>query len=144
MKIQRTKQAYRSGQPLNEEGFSYLEILLSVLILAIAVSAMLSAYSPAIFSGSEEETAVFANQARGTLNRLASLEFRTLDNLIRNNQADPVDLTALFGADETFTFRGNTYTPAASITNQGGEPGGLLELVVKIHHVKVRTLKSDH
>jgi type II secretory pathway pseudopilin PulG len=144
MKCQQSFRTDRTGR-VRTGGFSYIEIIFSVLILSIAVSSMISAYSPAIFSGNEQQMAVFANRARGTLNRLVCLEYGTLNNLVRNNLANPVDLTALFGSGaETFTFQGRTYTPIATITNQGGSSGGLLELTVRIQQVEVRTLKSDY
>ena len=127
---------------LNSKGFTFLEIILVVLILAIAIVPMVRAFAPAVMSAStEEETAVFTNQARGTLNRVMALDFDTLSN----NQGNPVDLAALFGsaaeaAKETFSFNGENHTPSLAITDASVGLGGLLQLTVRIDHVSLSTL----
>lgn len=137
---------YRAVQ--NDRGFTLFEIIVSVLILAIAIVPMVNAFNPAILSfysiSDEEETAVFSNQARGTLNRIAALDFDTLST----NQGDPVNLVSLFGSSneadkETFIFKGQSYTPAVAITDASGGAGGLLELTVTVGHVSFKTLKAD-
>lgn len=138
--------ATRAAAPLNSRGFTFLEIMLVVLILAIAIVPMVRAFAPAILTANtDEETAVFANQARGTLNRVMALDFDTLDN----NQGDPVDLAALFGSaaeadKETFTFKGKNYTPTVAITDASGGLGGLLQLTVTAEQVRFATLKSQY
>ena len=130
----------------NTKGFTFLEILLVVLLLAIAIVPMLRAFSPAVSSAdSIEETAVFANQTRGTMNRVMALDFDTLSN----NQGDPVDWVSLFGsaaeaAKENFQFRGENYTPTVAITDASGGPGGLLQLTVTVDHVRLTTLKAEY
>jgi len=136
----------RALAPLNCRGFTFLEIILVVLILAIALVPMVRAFAPAVLTAStDEETAVFANQARGTLNRVMAFDFDTL----YNNQGDPVNLTALFGSaaeadKETFSFKGNNYTPSVAITEASGGLGGLLQLTVTLEHVRFATLKSQY
>lgn len=138
--------ATRAAAPLNSRGFTFLEIMLVVLILAIAIVPMVRAFAPAVLTtNTDEETAVFANQARGTLNRVMALDFDTLDN----NQGDPVDLAALFGSaaeadKETFTFKGKNYTPTVAITDASGGLGGLLQLTVTAEQVRFATLKSQY
>ena len=138
--------ATRAAAPFNSRGFSFLEIMLVVLILAIAIVPMVRAFAPAVLTAStDEETAVFANQARGTLNRVMALDFDTLDN----NQGDPVDLAVLFGSaaeadKETFTFKGKNYTPTVAITDASGGLGGLLQLAVTAEQVRFATLKSQY
>ncbi|MGD8504063.1 MAG: hypothetical protein PVH49_10675 [Syntrophobacterales bacterium] len=129
----------------NARGFTYMEIIIAVLLLAVAIVPMVSAYAPGILSTSgEEATTVFTNQARGTLNRLAAFDFATLDA----NRGDPVgDLAGLFGSQaeadrETFTFKGETLTPTISITDASGGVGGLLQLTVSLNHVQLTTLKA--
>lgn len=130
----------------NNKGFTLVEIIIAVALLAIAIVPMVSAYGPAIFSTStEEETAVFTNQARGTLNRVAALDFPILDN----NQGNPVDLVTLFGsaaeaAKETFSLEGNTYTPMVAIADVSGGLGGLLEITVTLDQVSLITLKTEY
>jgi prepilin-type N-terminal cleavage/methylation domain-containing protein len=128
------------------EGFTLVEIILAVVLLAIAISPMVSAFAPAIFStGGEEEMVVFTNQARGTLNRVISLDFQTLNS----NQGDPVNLSTLFGTQaeadkEAFSFKGASYTPTVAITDASGGDGGLLELTVTLDYVSLRTLKAEY
>ena len=131
---------------MNSRGFTFLEIMLVVLILAIAIVPMVRAFAPAVLTAStDEETTVFANQARGTLNRVMALDFDTLDN----NQGDPVDLAALFGSaaeadKETFSLKGKNYTPTVAITDASGGLGGLLQLTVSAEQVRFATLKSQY
>ena len=131
---------------VSNKGFTLLEIIFAVLLLAIAIVPMMNAYAPAIFSTSgEEERAVFTNRARATLNRVAALEYSRLNE----NQGKPVDLATLFGsadeaAKETFALKGTSYTPVVVITDQGGGDGGLLEVEVTINYVSLKTLKTEY
>ena len=133
-------------QRLNCRGLTFLEILLVVLILAVAIVPMVRAFAPAVLTAStDEETAVFANQARGTLNRVTVLDFDTLND----HQGDPVDLATLFDSaaeadKETFSFKGKDYTPTVAITDASGGLGGLLQLTVTLEHVRFATLKSQY
>jgi prepilin-type N-terminal cleavage/methylation domain-containing protein len=130
----------------NSDGFTLVEIMLVVLILAIAIVPMVRAFSPAVSTArAEEETVVYTNQARGTLNRVMALDF----DILNDNQGDPVDLAALFGsaaegAKETFTYNGKDYTPTVSITDASGGQGGLLQLAAKIGQIRFATLKSQY
>ena len=136
----------RAFLPLNRRGFTFLEIMLVVLILAIAIVPMVRAFAPAVLTASaDEESAVFANQARGTLNRVMAFDFDTLNN----NQGDPVNLAALFGSaaeadKETFSFKGINYTPTVAISDASGGLGGLLQLSVTLEQVRFVTLKSQY
>lgn len=128
------------------KGFTFLEIILVVLVLAIAIVPMLRAFSPAVSSAdSIKETAVFMNQARGTMNRVMAIDFDTLNS----NQGDPVDLVSLFGsaaeaAKEDFQFRGDNHTPTVVIADASGGPGGLLQLTVVVDNVRLTTLKAEY
>lgn len=128
----------------NNSGFTFLEITLVVLLLAIAIVPMMQAFAPAISSAdSVRETAVFINQARGTMNRVMALDFATLDS----NQGDPVDLVSLFGsaaeaAKEDFQLKGENYTPTVVIADASGGPGGLLKIAVTVDYVHLTTLKT--
>ena len=130
----------------DNKGFTFLEIILVVLILAIAIVPMVRAFSPAASSANtEEETTVFTNQARGTLNRVMALDFDTLNS----NQGATVDLATLFGggaeaAKESFTFKGENYTPTVAITDASGGAGGLLQLTVTISHIQLATRKAQY
>lgn len=128
------------------KGFTLLEITLVVLILAIAIVPMVRAFAPAAISANtEEETTVFTNQARGTLYRVMALDFDTLNS----NQGAAVDLATLFGgaaeaAKESFTFKGENYTPTVAITDASGGAGGLLELTVTLSHIQLSTRKAQY
>jgi Tfp pilus assembly protein PilE len=128
----------------NSKGFTFLELILIVLVLAVAIVPMVRAFAPAVKSAdTDEEAAVFANQARGTISRVAALDFDTLNS----NQGDPVDLAALFGsaaeaAKESFTYQGQSYTPSVAITDASGGLGGLLQLTVTMDHASFTTLKT--
>ena len=130
----------------NNKGFTLFEIILAVLLLAIAIVPMLNAYSPAIFSiKGEEETAVFTNQARSTLNRTVALGFTTLDS----NKGNPVNLAVLFGSTEeadkeTFSLKDTSYTPVVSISDVSGGDGGLLEITMTVDRVTLKTLKAEY
>jgi prepilin-type N-terminal cleavage/methylation domain-containing protein len=127
-------------------GYSLVEVLVAIFILAIAIVPMVDAFKPALIStGSNERLAVFANQARGTLNRAVSLDYATLNNHL----GSPVDLGSLFGsgseaAKETFTFKGTSYLPTLSIADASAGAGGLLEIMVTIEEATFKTLKAEY
>ena len=133
-------------QRLNREGFTFLEIILVVLVLAIAIVPMVRAFAPGVVSANtEEETTVFSNQARGTLNRVMALDF----DILNSNQGTAVDLATLFGggaeaAKEYFNFKGENYTPTVAIADASGGAGGLLQLTVTISHIHLTTLKAQY
>jgi len=135
----------RAGGGEDHRGFTLLEIVLAIFILGIALAPMIGAFSPVLQSTrAAEETAVFTNQARWTLSRVAALDFLTLSS----NQGDPVNLRDLFGSvpeanKENFTFNGQTFTPTVSISDASGGSGGLLRLAVTIDRVSLSTLKAN-
>ena len=133
------------GASVSNKGFTLLEIIFAVLLLATAIVPLLNAYAPALLSTeSQEERAVFTNRARATLNRVASLDFARLND----NQGNPVDLASLFGspdeaAKETFVLKGTSYTPIVAITDKSAGDGGLLQVEVTVNYVTLRTLKAE-
>ncbi len=142
--VSETKMGQNMRSIKSDQGFTLIEILIAILILAVAIVPMLEAYLPALHAtSSNEETMVLANQVRGTLDRVAALDFETLTN----NQGDPVDLVTLFGsteeaAKETFTLNGENYTPVVAITDASGGTGGLLQLTVTVSYVSLETLRA--
>ena len=128
------------------QGFTLLEIILAVLILGIAIAPMMSAFAPALLStGSEEETAVFTNQARGTLNRVISLDF----DILHAHQGTPADLVALFSSTaeadkETFSLNSFSYSPIVSIADVSAGSGGLLEITTTVDRISLKTLKAEY
>jgi len=131
--------------PNDHQGFSLIEIVFTLLILVVAIVPMLNAYSPAIFATAyEEEKSVFTNQARGTLSRVAALDFRILNELVQTGQTNPVNLSSLFGTEESFSFRGSDYAPTVLITDQGGSYGGLLEITVIVSYVSLKAFRADY
>ncbi len=134
------------GRRGESNGFTLVEILIAVLIMVIAVVPLMQAFGPALFSTrTEEGITVFANQARHTVNRVAALDFETLNTLVQDNQANPVNLDALFGAgQESFSFRGGTYTPRVVITDASAGSGGLLDIVVSIGEITMTISKAKY
>jgi len=126
-------------------GFTLFEIILTLLILAIAIVPMMNAFAPALLAtGQGEEQAVLTGQARRTLNRVGSLDFRSLEA----NQGNPANLAALFGSQaeadlETLVYLGATYTPVVAVTDASGGAGSLLELTVTLKTVRLQTLKAN-
>ena len=133
-------------KPASDCGFSLVEILVAVMILAMAIVPIISAIGPAVkTTAAEAQFAVFTNQARATLNRLLSLDFATLSA----NQSDDVDLAALFGSAaeanlENFLLNGKLHTPTVAITDASGGAGGLLRLAGTINQVRLTTLKAEY
>lgn len=131
---------------LNPKGFTLFEILMAVLLLAVAIAPILNAFTPAmITTGNEAQLTVFNQYARGTLNRTAVLDFKVLNTY----KGDPVVLSDLFGstdeaAKETFSFQGESHTPAVAIVDQSGGEGGLLEISVTLGSVNLKTLKAEY
>jgi prepilin-type N-terminal cleavage/methylation domain-containing protein len=134
-----------------DEGLTLIEVAVALLILSIAITPLMGSFRAALTTaGSEERQAVFTNQARGTLYRIAALDFADLNG----NQGNPVDLAVLFGsatepkpaeaAKEEFVFQGITYTPQLAISDASGGVGGLLELSVTVAEINLKTLKADY
>jgi len=72
-----------------------------------------------------------------------------ISTTLNSNQGDPVDLVSLFGsaeeaAKETFSYKGENYTPTVAITDASGGAGGLLELAVTLDYVSLKTLKGEY
>jgi prepilin-type N-terminal cleavage/methylation domain-containing protein len=128
----------------NQKGFTLFEVILVVFILVIAVAPMINAFGPSLFAtAGEETTIVSANYARQTLNRVAALDFKTLDSLVQNGQSNPVNLDTLFGAgQESFVFKGTTCVPKVVIADASGGAGGLLEITLTLNQVTLKTLKA--
>jgi len=115
-----------------------------LFLISIAIVPMMQAYLPVFHAThAREEMLVFANQARGTLDRITAANFAALDN----NRGDPVDLAAIFGsaaeaAKETFTLNGTSHTPSVAIVDASAGAGGLLQVRVTVGHVSLTTLKA--
>lgn len=127
-------------------GFTLFEVVLAIFILLTAIVPMINAFGPSLFATvSEEATIVFTNYARQTLNRVAVLDFKILNNLVLNNQANPVNLNILFAdGKEAFSLRGTNYIPTVIITDASAGAGGLLEITVTLNQVVLKTLKADY
>jgi prepilin-type N-terminal cleavage/methylation domain-containing protein len=132
----------------NRRGFTLFEIILALLILAVAIVPMMNAFAPALLAtGQGEEQAVLTGQARRTINRLTDLDFRSLD-ANRGNPLTAEQLIALFGNQaevdkESFVYLGATYAPVVAIADASGGSGSLLELTVTLKTVSLQTLKAN-
>jgi len=142
----RNREALRGGRIGGRPGFTLVEVLVVLVLLALATIPMISAFAPAASSARiEEAEAVFANRARGTLNRVLMLDYARLST----NQGAAVNLSQLFGsaaeaAKERFVLRGVTYTPVVAISDAGGGTGGLLRISVKVGTVELATLRAEY
>jgi len=131
---------------IDDRGFSLAEILVAVVILALAIVPIITAIGPAVeTTAAEAQFSVITNQVRATLNRLLTVDFATLSN----NQGTDVDLSGLFGSTaeanlEKFLLNGKSYTPTVTITDASGGAGGLLQLTVTIDQVRLTTLNADY
>jgi len=136
---------------LRQAGFSLLEVMLVVILMALALVPMLNAFrQPLQATRFQEESTHCANRAAGTLARISAMAFTALDA----NQGDPVDLAALFGwpgepkadeaAKETFVLDGSSVTPSVAIADASGGAGGLVELSVTVRDVTFKTLKAEY
>jgi len=128
------------------DGFSIVEVVVVCLILAIAIVPMVLSFVPARRAvAAERRLTVFTNRARGTLYRIRTVDYDTL----LQHAGDPVDLAALFGsadeaARESFVLQGSNYTPNVVVQNISGSIGGLLEIVVSVEDVTLRTMKAEY
>ena len=129
-----------------QSGLSLLEMLMVLVLLAVAIIPMLQAFSPTIASQSaEERSLVFHNRARGTLSRVMCFPFSALDA----RKSNQVNLVALFGsageaARESFAFRGTNWQPRIAITDASGGTGGLLRVSVSLENLTLSALKADY
>ena len=127
-------------------GFSLLEMLMVLVLLAVAIVPMLNAFRPTLMSASAEEgSLVFQNRARGTLSRVMTNNFSALDA----RKSNRVDLVTLFGsageaAKESFAFRGTNWQPGIAIADASGGTGGLLRVSVTMEQVTLSELKADY
>jgi prepilin-type N-terminal cleavage/methylation domain-containing protein len=130
----------------NRKGFTLVETVVAVFILVIAVAPMIQAFGPSLFAtASEEAVIVLTSYARQTLNRVAALDFKTLNDLVRTGQANPVNLDTLFGTgQESFVFKGASCVPTVVITDASGGNGGLLEITSTVNQITLQTLKAGH
>jgi len=135
----------------NDKGLTLIEVAVALFILSIVIIPLMDSFRAALITtGGEERQAVFTNQARGTLYRIAALDFADLNS----NQGNPIDLAILFGsttdpkpdeaAKEDFDYRGKTYTPTVAISDASGGIGGLLELSVTVAEINLKTLKAEY
>jgi prepilin-type N-terminal cleavage/methylation domain-containing protein len=133
------------------KGLTLIEVAVALLILSLVIIPLMDSFRTALITtGGEERLAVFTNQARGTLYRIAALDFADLDS----NRGNPVDLAVLFGgatdpkpdeaAKEDFDYRGKTYTPTVALSDASGGAGGLLELSVTVEEINLKTLIADY
>ncbi|MBW2622258.1 MAG: prepilin-type N-terminal cleavage/methylation domain-containing protein [Deltaproteobacteria bacterium] len=132
---------------MSNKGFTLIEIIIAIALLAIVITPLINAFAPAAFTTDrEEKLTVCTNYARGTLARLLTLDFADLDA----NKGDPVDLAILLGSSEeadkeTFSVKGVIYTPVVAIAEHlFYVDDGLLEITVTVENVTLKTLKAEY
>jgi hypothetical protein len=123
-----------------------MEILLAIFILGVSIVPMLGAFQTSFQTGEDEgDVTLITNRARGTLDRVMSIEFSTLSG----NSGFPVDLATLFGSaeeagKESFTHKGESYTPVLGISDVSGGTGGFLEISLTLDQVNLKALKAEY
>jgi prepilin-type N-terminal cleavage/methylation domain-containing protein len=131
---------------MSNKGFTLIEIIIAIALLAIVITPLVNAFAPAAFTtDNEEKITVYTNYARGTLARLLTLDFTNLDA----NKGDPVNQTLLFGSageadKEKFFLNKVIYAPVVAISDVSGGEGGLLEIVVTVENIKLKTLRAEY
>ena len=118
----------------SRRGFTLFEIIMTLLIMAIAIVPMMNAFAPALLAtGQGEEQTVLTGQARQTMNGLLDMKFATLDA----NKTTPGVLVTMLGDQAAADA-------VVSVTDAGGGTDGLLELTVTLKNVTLQTLKANY
>ena len=130
---------------LNARGFLMMDLMIAILLMAIALGPMINSFFPSFTAmDSQGRRAVMTAGAQGTLNRVAG---RTYDSLKLYIGTSPT-LAALLGgpaaAQETVSFKGQSYLPVVTITDASGGSNGLLEISVTLDTIVFKTLKAAY
>lgn len=129
----------------SSQGFTLFEILIALVVLGTAIIPIMEAMAPSLATLPYlEKEIVLTNRARGTLNRIVTLDFDTLTA----NVGNPVDITALFGSvtegqKEIFTHGGVVYQPIIAIEDESGGDNTLLKLSITLDTLELTTLKTN-
>lgn len=132
-------------QRCRKQGLSMIELLVAILLLALAVVPMLNALKPIYNAGRiQDRTTVFVNQAQGTLNRLLASDFYALSAA----QGSNVNLVLIFGttsevARESFIFDNSNWLPRVDIADRSGGTGGLVEVTVTLDQIQLYSQKAE-
>ncbi|MCF7939703.1 MAG: type II secretion system GspH family protein [Spirochaetales bacterium] len=132
----------------SQQGFSLMEVLLVIILLAVAVVPMLESFSPSLNALNQaEQTTIRKHQALGTLNRVLTMEYEVLES----NSTGSNVLNDLFGSSEEESF---LYEDEDSpdiriiiekyVDSDGNEQDGLLEIEVSVGMVTLNTRKAEH
>lgn len=131
------------------QGFSLMEVMLVIILLALAVVPMLESFSPSLNALNQaEQSTVFKHQALWTLNRVLALDYGVLES--NSSDTDPVNLEVLLGSaeDERFIYKGELHDPPEVTIEPSDQDqddlGGLLEITVSLGSVSLQTLKAEH
>ena len=125
-------------------GYMMMDLMVSMLLLAIAVGPMINAFFPSFAAMTyERRSTVMTAGAMGTLNRVTALPYETLGA----NLGSPADLSALLGsasaaAQETVVFNGQNHVPVVTVADASSGTCGLLEITVTLDTVVFQTLKA--
>lgn len=133
-----------------------MEVLVAVLLLAIAIAPMMLALTPPLRGvQATEQRDVCVNCALYTLTRITALDYAVL----YGNKSSSVDLTYLLGGmgqsssverdAEVFSLSGTSYTPAVSIANYVDPVSslvvtGALQIAVTVGPVRLTALRTDY
>lgn len=127
-------------------GFTLVEVLFVLVIVAVVALPMVTAFAPSQATAqAEEKQTVILNRARGTLNRVLTLEPDALSDAAGRS----VSLRELFGSQseadrEVLLYRGSTYTPVVTVEDASGGTGGLYAVTVELDDVTLRTMVVEY
>ncbi len=147
-----TKMNGLSQRESHRQGFTLIEVILVIILMALTVVPLLEAFRPSLISLNQaERTTVFKHQAMWTLSRVAAMDYQDLES----NSSDNVNLDELLGSSdeadkESFTFKGQRYNSPEEIVvkikqsdKDEDDIGGLLEIGVCVEEVCLKTLKAE-
>ncbi len=127
-------------------GFTLTELLVVIVILAIAVIPMIEAFAPARRAGPlPQQRTTLIYETEGILNQVLDLPYAE----VAAYQASPVTLLPVLAARNGTTttgvvYRGTTYTPTLKLTDAGGGTGGLVMVTVTVDDETLTALKAQY
>jgi prepilin-type N-terminal cleavage/methylation domain-containing protein len=127
-------------------GFSLTELLVVIVILAIAIVPMINAFAPARRAGPlPQRSAALLCATEGILNQALDLGYAELA-ACRSAPATVLPMLAARNGTTTtgIVHRGTTYTPTLELADAGGGTGGLIMVTVTLGDETLVGLKAQY